>query len=95
MTKYDKEDIYDEQIAPLMTKIIAICKGEQIPMAAQFYLKEEREDDGQPMYCTTYIRPPGESEGIDQISHVHDAMRYGRQGKPWVMAMTVTKEPTL
>lgn len=95
MTKYDKEAVYDEQIAPLMAQIIAICKRDEIPVAAQFYLKEEREDDGRPMYCTTVIRPAGESEGLDQISFVHESMQYGRQGKPWVMAMIATKEPTL
>jgi hypothetical protein len=36
MTYWTKEDIYDEQISPLMTKIIAICKEHQIPMVAQF-----------------------------------------------------------
>lgn len=32
----DKEAIYDEQIFPLMKKIIAICKREQIPVFAEF-----------------------------------------------------------
>lgn len=32
----DNEAIYDEQIAPLMTKIIAICKEHEIPMLACF-----------------------------------------------------------
>lgn len=32
----DKEKVYDEQIAPLMSRIIEICKDEQIPMFAEF-----------------------------------------------------------
>ena len=32
----NKEQIYDEQIAPLMTKIIEISKKEGIPMFALF-----------------------------------------------------------
>lgn len=32
----DKEKVYDEQIAPLMAKIIEICKTEGIPMFADF-----------------------------------------------------------
>lgn len=90
--KYDKESVYDEQIAPLMKQIIEICKREQLPMATQFYLKEEREDDGQPMYCSTVIRPGGEGEGLEQISFVAKAMKYGKQGKPWAMAVTVRRD---
>lgn len=87
--KYDKESIYDNEIAPLMAQIIAICKREELPMAAQFYLKEESEHTGEPMYCTTVIRPGGDSEGLEQISFIAESMRYGRAGKPWVAAYTV------
>jgi hypothetical protein len=90
--KYDKEHVYDEEISPLMAQIIAICKREGLPFAAQFYLKEEREDTGEPLYCTTVIRPGGDSEGLEQISFVAEAMKYGKQGKPWVMAVTVKQE---
>ncbi|MBB6694401.1 hypothetical protein H7B90_23675 [Cohnella xylanilytica] len=75
-----------------MAQIIAICKREELPMAAQFYLKEEREDTGEPMYCTTVIRPCGDSEGLDQISFIAESMQYGRAGKPWVAAYTVRTE---
>ena len=43
-----RETVYDEQISPLMTKIIAICKEHGIPMLADFAL------DGD-MQCTTAI----------------------------------------
>lgn len=87
--KYDKESIYDNEIAPLMQKIIEICLRENLPMAAQFYLKEERDGDGDPLYCTTVIRPEGNSEGHEQIAFVAESMKYGKQGKPYVMAVTV------
>ena len=32
----DNEAIYDDQLAPLMVRIIAICKEHGIPMAAIF-----------------------------------------------------------
>lgn len=32
----DNEKVYDEQIAPLMDKIIAICKEHNIPLACSF-----------------------------------------------------------
>ncbi|MCI0526392.1 MAG: hypothetical protein L0Y56_02920, partial [Nitrospira sp.] len=34
--EYDLEKVYDKQIAPLMTKIIAICKKHKLPMVASF-----------------------------------------------------------
>lgn len=39
MLEYDKEEIYDAQIAPLMEQIIAICSEHQIPMLASFAYK--------------------------------------------------------
>lgn len=93
--KYDKDSVYDGKIAPLMKQIIEICKREQLPMAAQFYLQEERKDgefEGQPMYCTTTLLFEGDSEGHQQIRFVDNAMKYGKQGKPWAMAVTVTKD---
>jgi len=32
----NKEDVYDQKIAPLMTQIIDICKEHQIPMFATY-----------------------------------------------------------
>lgn len=54
---YDKEAVYDEKISPLMKEIIEICKAEEMPMVAQFYLKEKKEDTGKPMYCSTVLVP--------------------------------------
>lgn len=51
----DCETIYDEQINPLMTKIIEICQANDIPMFASFKYK----DDG---YCTTYLNDFGEED---------------------------------
>lgn len=44
----DKEQVYDEQIAPLMTQIIEICRAHKIKMHASFEL------DGD-MMCTTNL----------------------------------------
>lgn len=89
---YDKEEVYDNEIAPLMAQIIAICKREQLPMVAQFYLKEQQEDDGEPMYCSTVILPAKSemnAEAYDQLRCVSNAMKYGPNGKPFVMAATI------
>lgn len=50
---WSKEAVYDEQIAPLMTKIIAICNEHQIPMVAQFQY-EDSEERG-PGFVTTTL----------------------------------------
>ncbi|WP_260515051.1 MULTISPECIES: hypothetical protein [unclassified Serratia (in: enterobacteria)] len=44
MEIFDLENVYDEQISPLMQKIIAICKENNMPMIASFAFKncEER-----------------------------------------------------
>jgi hypothetical protein len=95
---YDKEAVYDEQIAPLMKQIIEICKKEKLYFVSQFYLKQEREDadcDNQAMYCSTVIIPARtdiHSEHHEHLSHVADAMKYGKEGKPWAMAVTVRSE---
>ena len=42
----DKERIYDEHIAPLMTQLIEVCQREGVPMFASF----QYSDDG---FCTS------------------------------------------
>lgn len=59
MMNEDSEAVYDEHIAPLMTKIIALCKEHRIPFVASFQLSEE-------MNCTTRIPFNGESEKFDR-----------------------------
>ncbi|MDF2790461.1 MAG: hypothetical protein K0S80_3562 [Neobacillus sp.] len=90
---YDKEEIYDNKISPLMKQIIEICKREEIPMAASFFIKEELQDEefyeGQPMYCSTVLAFKGKTEGHDQIKFLSEAIKYGRKGKPFVAAFTV------
>jgi len=59
------EPIYDEQIAPLMTKIIKICEDNDIPLIATFQLtdgpldEEEAEEYGEDatLCCTTALLP--------------------------------------
>ena len=56
---YNKEKIYDEQIYPLMTQIIEICKNNGINMLASYYLIKETETNDD-LYCTTFI--PGKKQ---------------------------------
>ena len=55
---FDKEDVYDHEIAPLMTQLIHICKKHEIPMLAQFQYADTEEEG--PAYCTTAL-PIGEA----------------------------------
>ncbi|KWI50698.1 hypothetical protein WT72_24320 [Burkholderia pseudomultivorans] len=41
MTTATKEQIYDEQISPLMAQIIAVCKEHKIPVVASFFTPGE------------------------------------------------------
>jgi hypothetical protein len=53
MELYNHEDIYDNEISPLMQKIIAICKEHKIPVIASFaYENDEENGVGS---CTTNI----------------------------------------
>ena len=61
----DNEKIYDEQISPLMTKIIAICKKHHIPMAAVFQYVGENGEEGEG-HCSTYIKEGGMSERMEK-----------------------------
>jgi hypothetical protein len=61
--KYN-EAIYDEQIAPLMAQIIAICQEHQIPMVVTF----EYEPEG---YCTTALPFEGQGERMAQLNKDH------------------------
>ncbi len=53
MEIFNKEDIYDNEISPLMQKIISICNEHEIPMIASFTY-ENCQDRG-PGRCTTFI----------------------------------------
>lgn len=48
----NKEQIYDSQISPMMAEIIKICKANNIPMLASFYLPNDEDPD---LYCTSFL----------------------------------------
>lgn len=51
---FDLENVYDEQIAPLMTQIIEICKHHKLPMFATFLYANDVENDDAGN-CTTFL----------------------------------------
>lgn len=52
-TTLNKEQVYDQQIAPLMTQIIDICQQRGISMVATFALPIPGNDD---LACTTALQ---------------------------------------
>lgn len=40
---YDLENVYDEQISPLLQKIISICKENKMPMLCSFAFENNEE----------------------------------------------------
>lgn len=50
---FDLEAVYDAEIAPLMDRIIAICKQHKLPMLADFYYKQSPEEGDS--HCTTLL----------------------------------------
>ena len=47
-----KEQVYDEQIYPLMAKIISVCEENKIDMVSTFLLDKK---DGDEFLCSTLI----------------------------------------
>lgn len=65
----DRERVYDEEIAPLMTKIIEACGRAQIPFAAQFSIGPA--PDGNPSWLCTSMMVFDDA----QIRKVADVMK--------------------
>lgn len=89
---WDKESVYDVEISPLMSQIIAICKREQIPVVASFQYCNGG-DDG-PGTCSTVILSergaahwPHASEKIIRLGRAHQPER------PVCLAETIVTNP--
>lgn len=82
---WDKESIYDEQIYPLMSKIIGICKGHKIPMVAQFQIANSEELGAR--FCTTTL--PFDGVACDRIKKM---AQFAHPSRPVVLAETVSTD---
>jgi len=56
-----KENVYDEQISPLVHQIIDICKEHNIALLLSAQLEDE---DERRLYCTTIL--PGDDDVSDE-----------------------------
>lgn len=95
--RYDKEKVYDEQISPLMTQIIQVCRDHKIQMLASFHLREEIGDpdlDDKPeherdLVCSTYLQFDNVSFN-KKIKHACSIIYQ----QPSFMSMMITTRPT-
>jgi len=88
MTEWTKEDVYDEQISPLMTQVIAICKEHKIPLVAQFNYASEGEEG--PRFCTTVLP----AAALDRDDGGQSArMAKTARNEPMFAAVTIITQP--
>lgn len=80
---FDKEAIYDEQVAPLVTQIIKICQANDIPLVfSACYSWNEEEGFG---LCSTLLpAKEWQVESFDEIGRI--LMR-----RPFMMAVTMVR----
>ncbi len=78
-----KENVYDEQINPLMKRIIAICKERRIAFIADFSL----DDDG--LHCTSAILEDDTSPSDAQLK----AWKLLKPLHPFALAVTEETKP--
>ncbi len=73
---WDEEEAYDNEIAPLMAQVIAICKAKQIPMLATFQYADTEEDGAG--FCTTSLPFAGRTaDNLGRLMNRWDSDRRG------------------
>lgn len=91
------EEVYDEQISPMMTKIIEICKENKISVFCTFGLDpaedgEENEEDGLPptLWCTTNLPLSDRQIDKDKINKLYKVQYENYDIVPPFTAFTIT-----
>jgi hypothetical protein len=83
--EFDLEEVYDNEIAPLMETIIGICKEHKLPMFATFlYAANDEQDD----FCSTNLLFK-ERAIPEALSSLEPIIRRGSSVPP--LRMRVTK----
>ena len=68
-----RESAYDEEIMPLMAKILDVCKREGIPVVASFQINEPT--DGDERFCQSFRLTPDSSDVLRAMVEI--IMEYG------------------
>lgn len=68
-----REEVYDDDISPLMVRIIQLCKDADIPMVCDFALDDDRGGGDPPgLHCTTALCP---ADANDKTKRLEAASR--------------------
>ncbi len=81
-----KEQIYDDQISPLMTQIIAICKKNNIAYVSSFALDGSEDDPDNQLLCTTVLLDE-ESNPPESFLEIKDILMPPRTGALTMMTV--------
>lgn len=81
----NKEEVYDNEISPLMAQIIEICQESNIAMVASFAIPTE-EDEG--LRCTTHLS----DETGELPEGIKEAVRTLKPGRASPMMITAERE---
>jgi len=71
---FDLEAVYDAEIAPLMSKIIEVCKKHKMPMFATFLYKNNPAEDDNGL-CTTNLMFEKERPVPEEILNLEPSIR--------------------
>ncbi|CAG8864141.1 hypothetical protein [Pseudomonas fluorescens] len=78
----NKEQIYDDQISPLMQQIIGICKDKGIAVVASFDIAHDGEgpngEDCSSLVCSTHL-PDGEGNFNERFDKANQIIRRGHE----------------
>ena len=83
-----KEQVYDEEISPLMTRIIAICQNEGIAMLASYHIPNEEDDQ---LMCSTHLEN-GDGDFHPKLSRACAVIRSGTTTTPPMMITTTAAD---
>jgi hypothetical protein len=76
----NKEDVYDNQLSPLILQIIGICKAQGIAMIASFNIAHDGEgpdgEDCSSLTCTSHL-PDGDEVFDDRFAKCFGIIRQG------------------
>jgi hypothetical protein len=87
---FDLEDVYDDEIAPLMAQILEICRKHKIPMMASFCYSNNNEEDDKGL-CTSTLNN-FDDRYIENYEH---AVRYLIEGPPTAATLITVMSDTL
>jgi hypothetical protein len=82
---FDLEKVYDEQINPLMAKIIDICHEHKMPMVASFQFKSDGKSDHD--LCSSALLDRDERPIAPELERIYSILQPKRAPMMMVTAM--------